>query len=329
MAVTEVRVPTFRRPELLKRALESIVRQSVKDWVCIVFDDCPLASAREVVAAIGDSRFSYRHNFPSLGAIGNIDKCFVNDAIMGGGYACVLEDDNCFLEHHISRQLELISRHQVDVVFSSQYVEEVLTPGKPGVVTTARTLIDMYPEGLHNARALLPALMVSHGFSNGAAFWRLGGRSNFLVGAKTQHPGVQESLRMFGLRDMVYVSHCPSALWRSNNAIESYVTTGNSSRGLTRLLEKARLLAWRREIWSYRFEYVRKYGIDDAKVYARTIAPWQLEDMERSLLRTGKYVELSDRSLAWRVRQMLLGFLFRIYPRDLGAFSAFTRKSRR
>src|SRR5579862_1131830 len=37
----EIRVPTFRRPELLRRALASVIGQTYPDWRCIVLDDSP------------------------------------------------------------------------------------------------------------------------------------------------------------------------------------------------------------------------------------------------------------------------------------------------
>ena len=47
----EVRVPTFRRPTLLKRALLSLIDQTYSNWRCIVFDDCQEKSAKLSAAA--------------------------------------------------------------------------------------------------------------------------------------------------------------------------------------------------------------------------------------------------------------------------------------
>jgi len=52
----EVRVPTFRRPKLLRRALLSVLEQTYSNWRCVVLDDCPDGSARSIVEAIQDHR---------------------------------------------------------------------------------------------------------------------------------------------------------------------------------------------------------------------------------------------------------------------------------
>src|SRR5262245_1504436 len=87
----EVRVPTFRRPKLLRRALlsvlagcgkteqgsrsdsdpftwgfgyvhgqneffRSLLEQTYSNWRCVVLDDCPDGSARSIVEAIQDHR---------------------------------------------------------------------------------------------------------------------------------------------------------------------------------------------------------------------------------------------------------------------------------
>jgi len=77
MSACEIRVPTFRRPRLLERALRSVAAQTHEDWCCVVFDDCPDGSAKPIVEAMADRRFEWRQNGPALGAIGNIDRAFV------------------------------------------------------------------------------------------------------------------------------------------------------------------------------------------------------------------------------------------------------------
>jgi glycosyltransferase involved in cell wall biosynthesis len=73
----EVRVPTYRRLTLLKRALQSLISQTYPNWRCIVFDDCPNGTARSVVDSLCDHRIYYSHNERRLGAIGNKDQAFV------------------------------------------------------------------------------------------------------------------------------------------------------------------------------------------------------------------------------------------------------------
>src|SRR5438876_1081588 len=92
--VVEVRVPTYRRPRLLRRALDSLVAQGYKDWRCIVFDDSPDREAEWVCNGLADPRIVYVSNNKRLGAGPNLDQCFRKRAYCAGDLFCVLEDDN-------------------------------------------------------------------------------------------------------------------------------------------------------------------------------------------------------------------------------------------
>ena len=49
MPLVLVRTPTYRRPDLLTRAMRCLQAQTHEDWICEVCDDCPDGSARAVV----------------------------------------------------------------------------------------------------------------------------------------------------------------------------------------------------------------------------------------------------------------------------------------
>jgi glycosyltransferase involved in cell wall biosynthesis len=257
VTVCEIRTPTFRRPNLLLRALESMRRQTFGGWRCIGFDDCPDGSARPVVEAMNDERFEYRQNRTPLGAIGNIHQCFRGGPFARGAYACVVEDDNYLLPDHLQAQLETCQREQVAVTFSAQYVEAIEAPGAPGRLTQDKTIAWIYPEGRRAWREMLPAFLFSHAFSNGAAFWSAGCRSNFEIGAVTRHPGIQETLRMLRLRDDVHVSHRATSVWRSNDPRDSYVSSVARKSRLNAVKAHWRRLKERREVNDYRVWYLK------------------------------------------------------------------------
>ena len=52
-------IPTFRREEGLKRALESLLDEQISSMEILVIDDSPEQSAREVVASFEDCRIRY------------------------------------------------------------------------------------------------------------------------------------------------------------------------------------------------------------------------------------------------------------------------------
>jgi hypothetical protein len=94
MTAIRVYLLTCRRPELLRRALRSLVAQTFTDWVCEVHNDAPDDDSPARVlseVANGDARFSYHRHDPALGAVGSFNICFRAAA---ESYAALLEDDN-------------------------------------------------------------------------------------------------------------------------------------------------------------------------------------------------------------------------------------------
>ena len=61
---------TYRRGTLLRRALESIQRQTVGDWVCEVHNDAPLDSApQRLVDELADDRIELINHEQNLGVM--------------------------------------------------------------------------------------------------------------------------------------------------------------------------------------------------------------------------------------------------------------------
>lgn len=315
MTTCEIRVPTFRRLGLLERALRSVLAQTYSDWRCVVFDDCPDGSAEGVVAAMKDGRFEYRRNERSLGAIGNIDQGFRNRSMAGGEYALVLEDDNYLLSEHLKTQLDTCCKYDVSVVLSAQLVEEIVEPGLPGRISRHRTLSWIYPEGRYSSSVLLPAVLFSHAFSNGGVFWRLGCASDFEIGDLTRHPGIQETLRMLKLKDDVFVSHRATAVWRSNDPRDSYVSRVMGRHWTGKLRSRWHALALRREIHDYRVWYLSRFGISYAVQFIRCLNREHSTGMERGILLSGRYVVMTDRPVFWRIAKIIRGYVFRAIVR--------------
>jgi glycosyltransferase involved in cell wall biosynthesis len=308
----EIRVPTFRRPKLLERALISILHQTYAAWRCIVFDDCPDGSARSVVTNIKDSRIAYFQNPKRLGAIGNIDRSFHSRAICGGQYAFVLEDDNYLLPIHIENAMNILQKSKAKVVFSNQFCEQVDVPGEPGRVTNEKTLNWMYSEGLFDPKDLLPALLFSHGFTNGAAFWRTDCLSEFQIGEATKRPGIQETMRLLRLREPVYVSLLPTSVWRWNDIRDSFVNTQSSRRNVLKsALSKLEYISERKEKLNCIRMVVRQVGLRHILDYVRLNPERPLEKIERSLLLCGYNEKLTARRPLDRVELLLKGCVIR------------------
>lgn len=65
---------TYKRPELLKRQLEAIARQTFTRWRIIISDNDPEGSAKRTVADLGDPRVSYAINEANLGMVKSFNR---------------------------------------------------------------------------------------------------------------------------------------------------------------------------------------------------------------------------------------------------------------
>lgn len=277
-----------------------------------MFDDCPNGSARSVVDAIDDRRVSYRKNRKQLGTVGNIDQCFRNTPFAAGQFGCVLEDDNYFLPRHLERQLETCRSHKVDITFTAQACEEVVVPGEPGRIVDARTIAWIYNEGEHEPEAMFPAILFSHAYSNGSVFWRIGIDSNFEIGGLTTNTGIQETARIFCLKDKVYVSHEPTTIWRINDPKDSYVAASREINPIYRVRQYWDHLLERRQANALRRWYLRRNGISSNNIILSGIIEGHEKNVERTLLMCGHYSVLTSRSYLWRLMWMIRGIAFRV-----------------
>jgi glycosyltransferase involved in cell wall biosynthesis len=327
----EIRVPTFRRPKLLRRALLSILEQSYGHWRCLVLDDCPDGSARLIVEQLQDSRIGYLQNHKRLGALGNIDQSFVCRPMLRGRYAFVLEDDNYLLPKHVENSIRILTTTNAKVAFCNQYCEVSCVDEEPGQIAKDTILDWMYPPGIHSPDELLPALLFSHGFSNGSAFWRTDCLSDFQIGAFTERPEIQESLRLLRLRDFVYVSLEPTSVWRSREPLKQ-PTECNLSIARIRLFasNKIGFLKVEKERIDYQCLALCRLGVDRVlSSVASDVSAFKqgrVWNIERSVLLCGFSVKLAGRGHGSRLIWLLVGAIARyLIPSKLDSFGMETR----
>lgn len=108
-------IPTYKRPELLKRALESIFRQNTDNIQVIVIDDCEEYSGFPVV-----KNFSVNYYCKS-----NIQKGLSSSRNIGlnlslGKYIVFLDDDDFFVDGSLDSFRRQIQKG-VDFVFFNHY----------------------------------------------------------------------------------------------------------------------------------------------------------------------------------------------------------------
>lgn len=110
-------VPTFRRPDGLLEAISSALRQPGVTVEIFVVDDCPVASAEQVVRRIADSRVVYLRNLPTSGGFPSVVRN-VGWPLARGTYVHFLDDDDIVAEgYYAATKAAFEANPRVGLVF--------------------------------------------------------------------------------------------------------------------------------------------------------------------------------------------------------------------
>ncbi len=220
MALVEIRVPTFRRPNLLRRALESLKAQVHSHWVCRVLDDDPDCSARTVCGAVDDSRIHYEPNGKNLGICRNLDQAFSLPPLQGTDFLCVLEDDNYYMSSNLQQNIVTLDRVGLDVLLRNQRIEHMHNTDSPGELSAGTSFDGQYCDGILPHDGLFATFFYSTGANNSSLFWRANTGLNFSTIHYLDDPVSQERLRTLCIDRDVVIGLEPLIVWR-DNGVES------------------------------------------------------------------------------------------------------------
>lgn len=202
MALCEIRIPTYKRPDLLKRALDSAIAQTCEDWTALVFDDSPAQEGKVVVSTLNNDRIQYRPHAKNLGRSKNIDHVFRSAAYTDAEYAFVLEDDNYLFPNFIEENIKSLRKHQVSILLRNQ--EMHLEQNGASVPMNMTTRGRWFKQGVHTQEQLHARLFFCEGISNGGLFWNTRSiRSNLQVGTEVEHSWHQELFRTLRIEEPI------------------------------------------------------------------------------------------------------------------------------
>lgn len=92
-------IPTYKRPELLERAIRSCLEQTYPHFEILITDNSPDDASGQMVARLNDARIRYHKNETNLGPFGNVNRVAT---LASGAYVKFLMDDDllkpCCLE---------------------------------------------------------------------------------------------------------------------------------------------------------------------------------------------------------------------------------------
>ena len=114
-----VLIPTYRRPQLLVRAIESALMQLDSDSEVLVGDDG--GDAEPAVASAGDPRVRYFRNSPALG-MGRNSTALLDRA--NGELLLLLNDDDYLMPGFFARTLKQFTNHpDLGVAFTNHFLD--------------------------------------------------------------------------------------------------------------------------------------------------------------------------------------------------------------
>ena len=107
MAKVSVIIPTYNRPELLTKSINSVISQTFGDFELIVIDDCSPDNTPNVLGRFSDERMKVIRNSSNMGiaAVRNI-------GVRGskGEYIAFLDDDDEWLPDKLEKQLTVMEK---------------------------------------------------------------------------------------------------------------------------------------------------------------------------------------------------------------------------
>ena len=103
-------MPTYKRPDLIRRAIGSILSQSYQDFEIVVVDDSPDTLTKEAVVAIGDARIRYVKPPERLGFIEAKNEG-VREAAPRSRYVAFCDDDDEYLPGFLEKTTTLLDQN--------------------------------------------------------------------------------------------------------------------------------------------------------------------------------------------------------------------------
>jgi glycosyltransferase involved in cell wall biosynthesis len=211
---------TYRRHNLLPRAVASLLDQTHKNWICELHNDDPEDSFPEKLAArVNDPRIEYARHKKNLGPTATFNLAFQSAK---EPYVSILEDDNWWEPTFLARMISIMARHpDVTVGWANMWLsKEGLEGGwqRQGTIWPVNQNAEVTLFKVPDPRQVCSAI-----HSNGAMLVRNRELSRFVV------PPFIPFFAMEAVRDRLY----PGPLLLANEPLANFAITRTNARGET------------------------------------------------------------------------------------------------
>ncbi|MCM1251253.1 MAG: glycosyltransferase [Clostridium sp.] len=123
-------IPTYNRANTIKRAIDSVLNQTYKDFELIIVDDGSTDDTAQIVNEYKDSRLRYLVTEKRRGA-NHARNIGIQNAV--GEYIAFQDSDDVWLEDKLEKQMNVFeTRNDVDIVFSR--FTYILLNGSTGLI---------------------------------------------------------------------------------------------------------------------------------------------------------------------------------------------------
>lgn len=116
-------IPTCNRADTLRKALESALAQTYKDYEIIVADNASTDETYKTVKSFVDMKVRYFRNDENIGMVRNWRKALFEYAV--GDYFLILSDDDYLIDHaYLEKAVGLIQRDRdIVIVYANGYIQ--------------------------------------------------------------------------------------------------------------------------------------------------------------------------------------------------------------
>ncbi|MCW5315689.1 glycosyltransferase [Nostoc sp. KVJ3] len=118
--LVSVIIPTYNRPDYLKQAIASAIKQTYQNIEIIVSDNCSPENPQALVASFGDSRIRFWRHQQNVGMLANQQHGF---KMAQGKYIASLHDDDIWNEDFLAKLVPPLEENsELILAFCDQYI---------------------------------------------------------------------------------------------------------------------------------------------------------------------------------------------------------------